>query len=75
MTPTVKLNFQNDNNFLKENYTCWAEICSDVDTQDHLIYKCKEYEHLRLNKDLSNDHDLVMFFKEVIEERLSSAEN
>ena len=66
MCPTVKINFQSDKQFGRDQWSCFS--CSKIDSQDHLKM-CPEYEYLRRNKDLSKDEDLVRFFQEVIEKR------
>ena len=66
MTPTVKLNFLNNDQFRRENYTCWD--CSNIDSQAH-VKICKEYEEFRRGKNLDCDTDLVRYFQQVIGKR------
>ena len=66
MSPKVKMNFQSDRKFTSELWECQG--CGKRDTQSHLMY-CKEYETLRHGKDLSNDKDLVGYFKSIIQKR------
>ena len=67
MVPTVQMNFMSNSEFAKNLWTCSG--CKDLkDSQSHLLH-CPGYAHLRLNKDLSRDPDLVKFFQEVISER------
>ena len=61
----VKNNFQGGKD--KTRLTCEAcEVC--VETQDHILF-CPSYEDLRVDKDISNDLDLVNYVKEVMERR------
>ena len=66
MTRTVKTNFSSDKKYMAELWSCWH--CPDIDSQAH-IRVCPEYQKLRDNKDLDNDHDLVNYFREVIKMR------
>ena len=66
MVLKVKMNFQSDRKFMSELWECQG--CGKRDTQCHLMY-CKEYETLRQGKDLSNDKDLVGYFKSIIQKR------
>ena len=66
MTRTVKLNFVSDKKFAAEEWSCWH--CTKIDSQTH-IRICPAYQHLRDNKDLDKDHDLVVYFREVIKLR------
>ena len=66
MTRTVKLNFVSDKKFAAEEWSCWH--CTKIDSQTH-IRICPAYQHLRDDKDLDKDHDLVVYFREVIKLR------
>ena len=66
MTRTVKTNFSSDKKYMAELWSCWH--CPDIDSQAH-IRVCPQYQKLRDNKDLDNDHDLVNYFREVIKMR------
>ena len=66
MTRTVKTNFPSHKQYKAELWSCWH--CPDIDSQAH-IRVCPEYQKLRDNKDLDNDHDLVKYFREVIKMR------
>ena len=55
------------NMFKQDSINC--EGCGmEVDTQAHAM-KCPAYADLRVGKDMSNDRDLVNFFRKVIERR------
>ena len=66
MVPEVKMNFQSDSKFKSELWECKG--CGKRDTQSHLM-SCKDYEDLRQGKDLSNDKNLVGYFKSIIVRR------
>ena len=72
MTPGVKMNFQSDKLFTRELWAC--EECRREtklglrDTQEHVLI-CPAYESLRLDKDLDNDLDLVVYFRSVLQLR------
>ena len=59
MTRTVKSNLMSDRQFVAEEWKCWH--CPRIDTQSH-IQICPTYEHLRLDKNLHNEKDLVRYF-------------
>ena len=69
MTPTVKINFMSNEQYRRENYSCWD--CASIDTQSH-IKTCFSYEELRRGKDLEDDVDLVNYFQQLIDKRQSS---
>ena len=66
MTRTVKTNFSSDRQFAADLWSCWH--CPKVDSQTH-IRVCPAYQQFRDNKDLDNDHDLVSYFRQVIQLR------
>ena len=64
MLPTVQMNFMSNPEFTKNLWTCLG--CMDSkDSQSHIM-SCPGYLHLRTNKDLNHDPDLVKYFQEVI---------
>ena len=66
MTRTVKTNFSSDRKFMGDLWTCWH--CPNIDSQSH-IRLCPAYKDLRIGKDLDNDHDLVLYFRQVLKLR------
>ena len=66
MTRTVKMNYKGDPKFKKNGWKC--QDCYTLDTKDDIV-RCLTYQSLRLGKNLSNDKDLVDYFKKVIEIR------
>ena len=74
MTPTIAMNFQNDNGFRSKLWTCPACRSEDdigfIDSQQHVLI-CPNYSKLRENKDLSSNKDLVTYIREVIKTRLN----
>ena len=70
MCPTVKLNFRSDKTFARTRWSCWesAAGCPELDSQEH-IKVCLGYSDLRVGKDLTDDSDLVTFFRQVIQRR------
>ena len=79
MTPTVKMNFMNDELFKKQMWLC--EGCAKLsynentmgklDTQQHILV-CEGYKDLREGKELDKDQDLVGYFQAVIRRRMLS---
>ena len=66
----AKFNYKNDKNYREELWRC--DSCkSAIDTQSHILMTCPGYQHLRVNKNFDNDHDLVKFFQQVIDLRES----
>ena len=66
MTRLVKMNFPSDAGYKSDLWSCWH--CPSIDTQSHIRH-CPAYQHLRENKDLDNDQDLVRYFQQVIQMR------
>ena len=62
----VKGNFMSDRNFSSELWQC--DKYGSCETTLHLT-NCMAYQHLRVGKDLTNDKDLVYYFREVLELR------
>ena len=67
------MNFQSDRIFTR-NMWVWENCSSDSefgvrDTQNHVLLFCPGLAHLREGKNLSEDRDLVDFFKAVIQLR------
>ena len=46
-----------------------GEVVGSLDTQEH-ITTCEGYEHLRAEKNLDTDKDLVNYFYSVIRKRM-----
>ena len=67
----IKNNFQGGKD--KTRLICEAcGVC--VETQDHILF-CPSYSDLREDKDISNDHDLVNYLREVMERRDKNSKN
>ena len=66
MTRTVKFNFPSDKKFKADMWRCWH--CPSIDSQAH-VRVCPAYHELRHDKDLNNDKDLVLYFRQVIKLR------
>ena len=66
MTRLVKMNFPSDGGYKRDLWSCWH--CPNIDTQSHIRH-CPAYQHLREDKDLDNDNDLVRYFQQVIKLR------
>ena len=75
MTPGVKMNFQSDKKFAKDLWKCTDCAGSSVlgrrDTQQHLII-CPGYEAFREGRNLDNDSDLISYYKDILQHRMSS---
>ena len=66
MTRTVQMNFKGDRNFSANQWKCVS--CGLTDTQEHLLF-CVGYLHLRRNKNLSKEEDLLEYFRSILRER------
>ena len=66
MTRTVKFNFPSDKKFKADMWRCWH--CSSIDSHVH-VRVCPAYHEMRQDKDLNNDRDLVLYFRQVIKLR------
>ena len=76
MTPTVKMNFQSDAEYTRDMWRCSGCLTEDNpmgnrDTQLHVMV-CPGYQDFRQDKNLSEDKDIVNFFKQVIDHRLNT---
>ena len=74
MTPTVKMNFQSDPGYAEDMWRCSGCLTENNpmgnrDTQRHIMV-CPGYEDYRQDKNLSEDKDIVEYFKQVIDHRL-----
>ena len=68
MTRTVMMNFKAVPEFKKKGWKC--EAFGELDTQEHIMV-CPSYLHLRSGKVLSNDTDVVEYFRQIIHIRES----
>ena len=66
MTKTVQMNFKGEKKYINNQWKCLD--CQIPDTQDHIV-RCPTYQHLRIDKNLSDDKDLVSYFRKVIQIR------
>ena len=75
MTLHIKMKFQSDSRFAQDLSTC--EGCRHFggigyrDTQQHVLI-CPAYLEFRKDKDLSNDKDLVNYFKLTLAKRVEA---
>ena len=63
MTKSVQMNFKGDPKCARNLWKC--QDCLTPDTQEHIL-RCPSYLHLRTNKDMKKDKDLVDYFRKVI---------
>ena len=70
------MNFQSD---IQYTHTMWACVgCASLgdgarrDTQTHIM-SCSGYDKFRQGKDMTNDKEIVQYFRQVIQHRLESA--
>ena len=76
MAPTIKMNFQSDQQFARDLWTCPGcsepgDVMGSRDTQRHVMV-CPGYQEFREDRDLSEDKDIVEYFKLVINHRLDN---
>ena len=63
MVQTIAFNFSSDPQFVNRLWRCVH--CERMDSMSHVL-NCEGYRYLREGKDLSNDLDLVNYFRDVI---------
>ena len=63
MTTSVMMNYKGMAEFKKVGWKC--QECDEPDTQEHILI-CPQFEHIRRDKILSYDNDLVDYFRKVI---------
>ena len=63
MTRTIQMNFKGDPRYRENKWKCVG--CGEIDSQEHVI-SCSAYAHLRTDKDLKKDIDIIKYFKQVI---------
>ena len=70
-TRNIKYHRMNDKKFASELWMCNEKTCHNkIDSIFHIATICKKYEHLRRDKDIwGNDQLLVTFFQQVIQSR------
>ena len=69
MAPTVQMNFMSDPKFASNLWACVGcksvsqsgKVIRNMDSQTNILY-CSGYADLRVEKNLSNDKDLVEYF-------------
>ena len=69
MTRTVQMNYKGVRQFKSNGWKCYG--CGSLDTQDHLL-TCAGYQHLRSDKNLCNEKELIHYIREVIHLRENS---
>ena len=62
-----KFNYKNDATFAKDLWRC-DSCLKEIETQSHILH-CEAYKHLRKDKDITNDEDIVEYYKQVMEVR------
>ena len=67
-TTGAKMNQKSDEDYSNELWKC--EDCGNVDTQSHILW-CPSYAPLREDKNISEEKDLVDYFREVFKFRES----
>ena len=65
MVPTIKMNFQSDVKFTSELWACGSCLSDQRDSQEHVLV-CSSYEVYRKDKNLSDEKDLVDYYKSVL---------
>ena len=63
-----KYNFKNNNKYKLEKYIC-DSCLTETDTNLHVM-ECEAYSHLRLEKNLEDDHNLAKYLQKVLNIRL-----
>ena len=63
MVKTIAFNFSSDPVHINRLWQCTH--CDRIDSQSHVLI-CEGYKHLRKDKNLGSDSDLVAYFRDVI---------
>ena len=63
MLSKVKMNFKNNPSYSKVQWKCSG--CSKIDSQEHLLW-CPRFAHLRIDKNLDTNSDLVKYYRQII---------
>ena len=71
---TCKVHYQSDKQNLETMFICPQTQCDSIDTLLHWR-KCRSYTHLRENRNLDDDFDLLNYYQDVINLRLNDLEN
>ena len=66
MMKTVKMNFKNNSQFIKDNWSCSG--CSRLDSQEHLLYS-GGYANLRDGLQRDSDEDLEVYYRKILKIR------
>ena len=69
MTQTVQMNFKNEKKYVQNGWRCVS--CNNLDTQEHLI-DCDGYKSLQIGKDLQRDQVLVLYYRNIIKQRIEA---
>ena len=73
MVPYIKMNFTSDKRYASESWLCdsckGTNVEKPKDTQEHVLV-CSAYENLRQGKNLSDDKDIVEYFRQVLNHRM-----
>ena len=63
----TKFNYKNKKDYSNELWVC-DSCASAIETQSHLLW-CPSYQHLRQGKKIDDDHDLVIYMRDVLQIR------
>ena len=73
--PYIKMNFPSDKWYASDSWSCdnckLTNVEKPKDTQEHVLV-CSADENLRQGKNLSEDKDLVDYFRQVLNHRMFS---
>ena len=64
MMVDMKMNFKHDPRYKRESWMC--KCVTTVESQNHVLLYCKEYDNLPEGLDFDNDKDLVKYFRDVL---------
>ena len=70
---TCKTHYTSDRRNIDTMFLCPQEKCDKIDSLSHWRM-CRSYLHLRKNRNLDDDHDLMSYYQDVIKLRLNKAE-
>ena len=70
---TCKVHYPSDRKNLESVFKCPEGECASLDTLSHWR-KCQPYEHLRENRNLNDDYDLLSYYQDVISLRQRDTE-
>ena len=65
----IRTHYKRDEENERETWSCWETTCTSLDTTNHILHECRNYESLKNGLDFTKDNDVILFFRRVFEKR------